>query len=274
MTQSHHLRAIIFDLDDTLIDWSGQSMLWEDYLVPRCTAVYEHLAAAGYTFPITPLELTQLVHTISVNEWQIAKQTWHGASLRVVWHKVLLELGLAPEQFDVESLLQIHGWGPFPGVTLFADTLPVLNSLRQQGYQLGLITNSYHPMWMRDIELRHFGLSDYFPVRLCSGDVGYMKPHPAIFWHLLDQLQIPPAQAMYVGDRPINDVAGANSAGMISVWLNLPHLQRDLEGIQPHYTIRQLPELLPLVHRLECGTQAFPDVQPDVRQSLTNNGTS
>jgi putative hydrolase of the HAD superfamily len=107
------------------------------------------------------------------------------------------------------------------------------------------------PMWMRDIELRYYELLDYFDVRLTSGDVGYIKPHPAIYLEALKQLDTPPEQAVFVGDRPAYDIAGANNAGMISVWLDAPHLEEKLDGIEADYTINNLTELLPILEDLE-----------------------
>jgi putative hydrolase of the HAD superfamily len=102
-------------------------------------------------------------------------------------------------------------------------------------------------MWMRDIELEAYGLLEYFPVRITSGDTGYMKPHPAIFQHALDLLGVPADEAAYVGDRPANDIAGANAVGMFSILMSPPHLERELGDAVPDVTIGSLSELLDLV---------------------------
>lgn len=225
-------------------------MSWRAFTRPKSEAVYDYLLDCGYTLPLTAEQLGQRLHDLSMAEWEDAKRTWRGASLRQVWQQLLRELNLDPPKIDLDELLQAYNWEPFPGVDLFADTIPVLEKLRQEGYALGLITNAYHPMWMRDIELRHYGLLDYFPARITSGDTGYMKPHPAIFWRMLGMLWVEPAEAVFVGDRPENDIAGANEVGMISVFMNPPTISRELNGIQPTYTITSLGELLPLLAAL------------------------
>jgi FMN phosphatase YigB (HAD superfamily) len=83
--------------------------------------------------------------------------------------------------------------------------------------------------------------------------VGYIKPHPAIYHEALKQLDTLPEQAIFVGDRPAYDIAGANNAGMISVWMNPPHLNETLDGIKADYTITSLTELLPILEHLETG---------------------
>ncbi|MEJ2747824.1 MAG: HAD family hydrolase, partial [Anaerolineae bacterium] len=154
-------------------------------------------------------------------------------------------------RIDMNTIMRVYDWQPMPGVVPYQDTIQVLQNLRQDGYKIGLITNAMMPMWMRDVELRHYQLLDYFDVRLTSGDVGHIKPHPAIYQAALKQLDTPPEQAVFVGDRPAYDIAGANNAGMISVWLNPPHLEERLDGVEADYTITSLTELLPILEDLE-----------------------
>jgi FMN phosphatase YigB (HAD superfamily) len=103
---------------------------------------------------------------------------------------------------------------------------------------------------MRDIELAEFNILHYFDARVTSGDIGYLKPHPQIYRRILEMLNVRPDQAVFVGDRPANDIAGANEVGLISVLMAPPHLERDLNGVVPDYTISTLSELLPLLEKL------------------------
>ena len=103
------------------------------------------------------------------------------------------------------------------------------------------------PMWMRDIELAHYGLLDYFDARITSGDTGYMKPHPAIYWRAMGLLDTTPDRAVFVGDRPENDIVGANEVGMVSVLMSPDHLDIPLNGVEPNYTITRLGQLLPIL---------------------------
>lgn len=240
---SRRIQTVIFDLDDTLIDWSEEEVNWPEFFRPKNDAMYDYLVAQGFNLPCTPEVFSNRIRDLLVAEWADAKKDWRGASFVEVVRNLCTESGIDPDEVDIQAILKVHNWEPIPGVKLFVDTLPVLDYLQQAGYRLGLITNSHLPMWMRDVELEYYGLLHYFPARITSGDTGYMKPHPAIFWRMLGMLGLEPHQAIYVGDRPANDVAGANEVGMVSVWLDLPHLKRELEGIQPNFTITQLREL-------------------------------
>lgn len=165
----------------------------------------------------------------------------------VMNHTMLKPTALA----TVGSKVRAYDWGLIPGVVPFDDTLSVLEHLKNDGYKLGLITNAMQPIWMRDIELRAFGILDYLDVRLTSGDVGFMKPHPFIYWQALELLEVKPEESIFVGDRPANDIAGANDAGLTSVLMAPPHLNRELNGVRPNFTISSLSELLPILAQLE-----------------------
>jgi putative hydrolase of the HAD superfamily len=106
-------------------------------------------------------------------------------------------------------------------------------------------------MWMRDSELVAYNLIQYFDARVTAADIGYLKPHPFIYHRAIEMLQTTPEKAVFVGDRPKNDIAGANDSGLTSVLMDPPHLNRDLDGVVPDYTISSLSELLPILEHLD-----------------------
>lgn len=249
---ANQITAVIFDLDDTLIDWSGQEIHGAAIGQRHLRQVYAYLTAQGHALPDEE-DFLDCFGEVLVRLWQQAKLTWAGVSLAQVITQTLQESGLDVAQTDMDTLLRVYNWQPVPGVRPYPDAIPTLQSLRQQGYKLGLITNAMQPMWMRDVELETYGLLPYLEARITSGDTGYMKPHPAIYQRILDMLEAEPAQAVFVGDRPENDIAGANAAGLTSVLIRPSHRNYELNGSQPDYTIGQLSELLPILERLEIG---------------------
>ena len=65
--------------------------------------------------------------------------------------------------------------------------------------------------------ITHYGIEDLFQVIVISEIVHLFKPDPAIFQHGLDRAGITPQEAIFVGDRPDNDVGPAKAAGMKTV---------------------------------------------------------
>jgi len=243
------IRAVLFDLDDTLISWERPLDTDEAFYLPRVEKVHAYLTANGHEMP--PFnELWEAINQAIMAMWAEAKRTWHVTSLGQLLEQLFEDLGLDNGRLDIDQVLRVLDWAPRPGVELFPETLPVLNGLRQKGYRTGLLTNSFVPMWMRDQELQAYGLVDLLDVRVSAADVGFLKPHPAIYHDLLARLDVSPQQAVFVGDRPANDIAGANEVGLVSVLVRPTYVERDLGGVTPDYTIERLDQLLPLVESL------------------------
>ncbi len=97
---------------------------------------------------------------------------------------------------------------------------PVLEQLRKSGYQLAVVSNTFVPGFVMDRHLERLGLLEYFPTRIYSCDVGYRKPHRRIFELALAELEVEPADAVFVGDLLDADVMGATRAGLRAIWLN------------------------------------------------------
>jgi HAD superfamily hydrolase (TIGR01549 family) len=98
----------------------------------------------------------------------------------------------------------------------YDDTLPALRELRDRGYRLGLVSNTPWgtPDYLWEQQVERFGLVPLLEVRLFSSDVGVRKPHPRIFLAALERLGMPPERALFVGDTPHEDTAGARGVGM------------------------------------------------------------
>ena len=248
-----HIEAVLFDLDDTLISWARPTVSREDFYLPRVEKVHAYLSGVGHILPPCSEFWDQLNQAIMAM-WAEAKKTWRITSLGRLLDKVFEDLGLETDGLDVDQVLRVFDWAPRPGVELFPDTLPVLHTLRRQEYKIGLLTNSFVPMWMRDEELRAYGLLEFFDARVSAADVGYLKPHPAIYHDLLDRLDLRPEQAVFIGDRPTNDIAGANGVGLVSVLINPPYLEREMAGVIPDHTIERLDQLPCLIERLQTGS--------------------
>ena len=247
--EHHRIKAVLFDMDDTLIDWSGLQGDINVIELKHWQNVYNYLLELNCALP--PFnDFWQQFREAMIDAWTEAKKSWAGVSMGQLLHDFLQNYGLDMTKINVTAVLQAYDWGPLPGVAPFDDAIPVLEHLKQAGYKIGLITNAMQPMWMRDLELRAYGLLDYLDARLTSGDVGYMKPHPFIYWQALEQLDVLPEESVFVGDRPANDIAGANKAGLTSVLMAPPHLNRELHGVRPNFTITKLEELLPILAQL------------------------
>ncbi|MCA9981199.1 MAG: HAD family hydrolase [Anaerolineales bacterium] len=250
MRNDKQIKAVLFDFDDTLIDWSKSTLGWREFLTPKYQNIHRYLCQTGHNPPDEEEFVTVFYHKVR-QVWEDALQTWAGARLIDALWLGFEEMELDLERIDMDAVLRAYDWSPRPGVRPFDDTHAVLDEIKARGYQIGLITNSFQPMWFRDIELREYGLLDYFDARITSGDTRFMKPHPAIYWRMLGLLDRLPEEAIFIGDRPQNDILGAQNVGMPNVLMKPPHVDHPLEGIEPDYTITRLTDLLPILDELD-----------------------
>ena len=111
-------------------------------------------------------------------------------------------------------------------------------------YRLGLVSNFDHAPTAQAILARH-GAHRCFDVTLISDDFGRRKPHPSIFTEALYRLGTDPADALYVGDTPADDIVGARAAGLDVAWLN--PAGAELPDPPPTHVLRELFDLRDLL---------------------------
>ncbi len=206
---SSGITAVLFDIDDTLVDFAGAA---HQALVH---AVHRHLGrlpeadiAAAWA------EVAELHYARYTNgELGFAEML----EARTAAFITTLGPPLAPDGVHVlienERTTRI-----FDHYRVFDDVLPELDRLRSAGVRLGAVSNSDGDYQRR--KLATVGLADAFTATVFSGDVGVAKPDPAIFRAAVAALETDPAGAVYVGDRWDVDVLGARGAGLAAVWLD------------------------------------------------------
>ncbi len=243
------LKAVLFDLDDTLISWANFVDTWRAQEMRHLGYLYDYVHAQGYQLN-APLEALheQFSRRVRV-AWEKARSTLRAPHFGVIVTETLAHFGLdcSEEPLTMEACIEAYRWGPYDGVTVFPDVPDALATLRQHGVEVGIVTNAYHPAAMRDRELDQLGLLPYFPrpeTRMTAADVGYLKPHPFIFRHALEVMDAAPEEAVFVGDNLSADIDGARKVGMRGV-LRTVHGRTPLQRmIVPDASVDDLHQLL------------------------------
>lgn len=240
------LRAVIFDMDETLIDWSAHTADWHELRRKHFSPVIAHLRERGHDVP----DLDALVYAYNEENERLWKASgppdWVAPHTPNLLHAALASTGLTVAEEEMPALVRLVDWGPVPGVSPFPDAADVLRALRDAGMRIGLLTNASSTATMRDRELEAYGLLDLIDERMTAGDAGHLKPHPRAFWAVLDRLGVEPEEAVMVGDRLEDDVAGGQQVGMRTVWVRR-NGSKPQNGIRPDATITALNELLDLL---------------------------
>ncbi len=212
---ARQLKAVLFDFDDTLIDWSGVTRDWREIEAERLDRVLRFL---NRRLSPTGIALEQLVERYTKRTraaWAAARANLRAPVMPEILQQTLTELGVSEADACADEIMRAYDWKVVPGTVVFPDVFPVLDELRSRRIRLGVVTNASQPMSLRDCELREHGLLPYFPeCRLAAADVGYLKPHPRIFHSALERIGVAPEEAVFIGDNPIADVCGALDVGM------------------------------------------------------------
>ena len=171
----------------------------------------------------------------------------YDASLFVAYTRRIIELmgGDGPE-VEIIAREIYDDWAEHGYFSLYDDVPETLELLHEQGFRLGLISNTHRCLASFQ---SHFELEGLISVALSSSEHGFMKPHPSIFRAALELMQVRPGDAVMVGDSLAHDVLGAQQAGMRGILLTRgAESTPDLANIPVIRSLRELPHLLSLAH--------------------------
>jgi HAD superfamily hydrolase (TIGR01549 family) len=167
-------------------------------------------------------------------------------SRKSMWQEVYHFYGLRPDTRLLETWETDYWETVKANTTLFPETTGVLKSLSSK-YQLGMITNTQGQQRTGTHRFSQFPqLESYFKVIIVAGENGIPpKPDPAPFRLCLQELNLQPSTAVYVGDDYRIDICGARNAGLHAVWLKHHSVSRMWPDVQTSTPIiRSLVELL------------------------------
>ena len=220
MKLSTEIKAITFDVGGTLIEpW------------PSVGHVYAEVASRQGISGADP----ELLNRRFAEAWR-AKANFDYS--RSAWAAIVRHTFENPITSGQEPAFFAELYGRFAGPEvwrIYDDVAATLEPLSQRGIKLAVISNwdeRLRPL-LRGLKLDHF-----FEIVIVSSELGRHKPAPEIFEHALRQLGLPGPAVLHVGDSPLEDVTGAERAGLRAVRLN----RRGPE--QAPGEIRSLTELL------------------------------
>jgi putative hydrolase of the HAD superfamily len=242
------LKAVTFDLGGTLVEY--ENVAWEDLEAAAWRGVHAHLVATG-RFRGTADDFTGAMMEVSQERWRRAEQTQQSARLHEIFTTGLRRLGFDdPNPDDFVELAEHFHAATVDLVSVYDDSLETLAALKGRGLKLGLISNTVWPGELHTRDLRRSGLDEFFDALTYSSEQPHTKPHPSIFWETLRRLgDIRPEEAAHVGDRIIDDVLGAQRAGMKGILKAHPR-RVAVEGIRPDARVERLSELPVVLSRL------------------------
>jgi putative hydrolase of the HAD superfamily len=237
------LQAIVFDLGGTLIDYAGGYDLWPDMEGPGLAAAYAVLHDKPLRLPAMET-FRRIGYIMLPDRWQQATLGQRNLTVQDLIQEIVTYLrinGVKPEW--VAEAAEAYENFSSGRTEIMPHAQTVLADLKAQGYKLGLISNTMFRGRAHLEDLARFGLHTYFDALLFSGDVNLWKPRAETFHHILNELDIPAHQSVFVGDDPASDVVGGRNAGMFTVYYQSNSRFPTPDGVVPHATITGLEQL-------------------------------
>ncbi|UCE61629.1 MAG: HAD family hydrolase [Phycisphaerales bacterium] len=237
--------AVLFDVGDTILH--ARAFKPTEALELAMRPVYDHLNGLGFGLPPFKRYIRRMKYGF----------VWAFVWSRITRREISVVKGMRRlhAQMGVELELQQTGDLCHRSIdavstifTVDADALTVVEQLRDAGLKLGLVSNTVLPGLTIDDFLGQQGFLDYFPVRVYSSDVGYMKPDRRIFALALDRIGVSAERTLFVGDRLDNDIKGASRVGMTTAL----YVRGDKDpGARPRpdYVFRSLAEVPDIILR-------------------------
>ncbi|MBN1943775.1 MAG: HAD family hydrolase [Phycisphaerae bacterium] len=233
------IRAILFDLGDTLLDFGKVDLprLFDE----GAKLAYEYLRTLGGTLPAFGRYRRRHLRAIHWHEFLCRLSRREFNSLHVM-DRLCRRMNL---RLNLEQLLEVC-WLWYEPLSrqghVEGGVADLLRNFREEGLKIGMVSNTFIPGQVLDRHLSALGLLDYLPVRVYSCDVGRRKPNPRVFSEALRRMAARSDETIFVGDSPKADVHGANRMGMISV-LKDPLGRYAASRYRPNHTIKSLLEL-------------------------------
>lgn len=244
------IRAVIFDMGNTLMRFvrPGEGT-WRELEDRGIRGLYRYLVAEGH--PIRAHEdafVEAMFERLAVG-WE--QSTGGHVNLRAVdW----IAAGAADHELNLDEqtlLAAAHAYAlPLrEGVSEVPGAGAALTALRLRGCRIGLISNTIWPGQLHLEDMEQLGLRQHIEHAVFSGDAGVWKPSAAIFTRVLDGLGVAPADAVFVGDNPREDILGAQAVGMRAIWVRSQEFA--LGDVLPEAIITDQTELIDALEQLE-----------------------
>jgi HAD superfamily hydrolase (TIGR01549 family) len=234
--------AVLFDWGDTLFHFA-----YDDDLLEAGWAA--GLAAIGRDDLPPPGE------TAARFRERYVPLLWEPDSLEEVEYagmirELLGEFGVEVTDAEVDRFLAAEHAAWEPALQNGTTGHALLDSLRDRGLKVGLVSNAKDPGWLLHDDLARMGLADRLDVAVFSSEVGKRKPHPLIFESALERLGVDPAETVFVGDSRYADVLGAKRLGMTTVQALWFRADDDERGVEPDHEAFTPVDVLNIVRRL------------------------
>lgn len=208
------IKAVIFDLDDTLYNYTKADLAAKKELYGYCKS----------RFGLSEKEAADL-HQEMFEKQLAAMEGQASSHSRLIRYQMMLEKLEKPLFPHALAMCNLY-WGTFfdnmeiePGVT------ELLRALKLYGIRVGCGTNM--TTWVQYEKIRRLNLGPYINFMVTSEEAGAEKPELKFYTYLLEKAGCAPEECIFVGDNYRRDYEASNAAGFKGVWYAAHPRERD-----------------------------------------------
>jgi putative hydrolase of the HAD superfamily len=246
-TKAYDLASVAMTLEAVVFDWGGTLTAGATLVTFELEDMWR--ASARRLDPAREDELTAALFAAERRFWDQTMTTLVSGTLAELLAVASKDIGLDVTDALLEEAATHHLDAWTPHIQHDPDAVAVLTELRSRGLRTALLSNTHWPRAFHEHFLERDGLAVLLDARLYSSELRHMKPHPSVFIEALDAIGVTdPANAVFVGDRPYDDISGAKGVGMRTVWRANPHVPA--YDVEPDAVIDGLFDLLAAIDGL------------------------
>ncbi len=206
--------GIIFDMGSTLIEY--ENIPWRILNLDCLKSGYEFLVEESMAPP--PLEEFSDTYLKIREEYRDeAAETLIEYNILTPLVRLLEETNLPDPEELADRFFEAYYRPVVAQLTIFADTVSVLDRLKKAGKKIGLVSNTIFPENYHVKELAQYRLHSLFDFTIFSSTFGWRKPHPKIYDEAIRLIGLPPERLLFVGDRYLEDYLGPRESGMRAI---------------------------------------------------------
>lgn len=233
------VKVLIFDLDNTLINYGGVTEKAWRLTCQKCIE--------KYGMNIDAIKIADEIVKVNNSIWEDENKRPKGNISFYELRKSIVNEALNRLQINndeiVEWLVSNYSYYKHEAVYVFEDVFDTLNELKNREYIIALLTNG-DGAFQRE-KLKRFDMESLFDGIFIDGEQGVGKPEKQAYENVLNMFQVQPSEACMIGDHYLWEVVAPVSYGLKAIWVNRGELGvKGNEKIKADYVIKNIGELL------------------------------
>lgn len=228
------IKAVIFDLDDTL---------------------YDEMQFVKGGLKKAALHISKIYKVNREKTYRLFIKILHDHGRGKIFDLALSGLGLPVNRQILDKLVSVYRYNDAK-LRPFKETIPILFYLRHKGYKVALLTDGNSRVQRHKV--RMLGIEPFFDCLVYSRwhGIDFEKPNQLIYKKCLKKMGLEPYDAIYVGDNPSKDFIGAKELGIRTLMLKNKrrNTARITGGYEAEYIVSSLGGIPAVIRMIDKQT--------------------